>query len=223
MYIDGLGWVHAPAETTGGARGSGASNAARFVLHLTTGGQTATQVRFQDLQPEAQRLLNSIAAAARRDGEAAGRQAAEAATRTAAEAEEARRRETEGAADQRATAAIERANTAERERDEARRELLQLRVAMRVGSELGVTNPDRYADRLRGSTEAELEADARSFFPSIGNVIPRPETPPATPAGGNEPPAGGASASATPQTPITPRTREEATEAQRGSGNYNLI
>lgn len=192
------------------------------LLSLVSQAQGATGIRFQDLPDEARRLLNSVAAAARRDGEAAGRTAADTAARQAQEDEERRRRETDGAADQRAAAATERANTAERERDEARRELLQLRVAMRVGSELGIQNPERYADRLRGTTEQEIEADARGFFPSVAGVVPRPEIPPATPQGGNEPPSSPNPPNPNPN-PQPPRDRAQATEAQRSSGAYDLV
>lgn len=206
------------------------------IVSLVTNAEGATGIQFSSLPAEAQRFLNSAAAAARRDGETAGRNSASAEARAQAEREALLAREREGEVDERVAAATTRANNAERERDEARREFLQLRVAMRVGSELNVQNAHLHASRLQGATEAEIEADARLFFPGIGgNVIPRdPNQPPITPAGGNQPPAdasansgGGAGTGGgnnnPPNPPQPPRNREQATQVQRSSGAYDLV
>jgi len=54
--------------------------------------------------------------------------------------------------------------TAEKERDEARAELLRRDVAAKAGL------PVELASRLRGSTEAELEADAKELL----KLVPKP-------------------------------------------------
>ncbi|WP_228973391.1 hypothetical protein [Streptomyces sp. DH12] len=91
---------------------------------------------------------------------------AELATRKAAEMTDAQRIQAEKDAAEAARQA------AERERDEARAETLRIRVA----ADKGLTPAQ--AERLRGSTKEELEADAEALLTAFGVVQGGTPTPP---------------------------------------------